>query len=65
MYKEDKDARWDVDNQWLWTKWFLDTIVELGKIPDDSVKYVRSAGQITFIPSKDRKLVFNLQLIRD
>jgi hypothetical protein len=65
MYKEDKDARWDVDNQWLWTKWFLDTAVELGKIPDDSVKYVRSAGQITFIPSKDRKLVFNLQLIRD
>ena len=65
MYKEPKDGRWDIDNQWLWTKWFLDTCVELGKIPDDSVKYIKSAGQITYHPSKDRKLVFNLQLIRD
>tara|TARA_Y100001973_G_C5209092_1_gene343986 strand:+ start:11415 stop:11996 length:582 start_codon:yes stop_codon:yes gene_type:complete len=65
MYKEHTDSRWDVDNQWLWTKWFLDTLVDLGKIPDDSVEYIRSAGQITFIPSNERKLVFNIQLIRD
>ena len=65
MYKEESDSRWDVDNQWLWTKWFLDTCVEMGKIPDDSIKYVRSAGQITFIPSTERKLVFNIQLIRN
>ena len=63
MYKPVGILNWDCDNQWPWTKWFLDTLVEKGKIPEDSVEYVRSSGQLTYIPSEDRKLVFNIQII--
>jgi len=63
MYKPADRLNWDCDNQWPWTKWFLDTLVEKGKIPEDSVEYVRSSGQISYIPSDDRKLVFNIQII--
>ena len=63
MYKPLAVQNWDCDNQWPWTKWFLDTCVELGKIPDDSIQIVRSSGQITYIPSNERKLVFNITII--
>ena len=63
MYKPLAVQNWDCDNQWPWTKWFLDTCVELGKIPDDSIQIVRSSGQITYIPSDERKLVFNITII--
>ena len=63
MYKPLQVQNWDCDNQWPWTKWFLDTCVELGKIPDDSIQIVRSSGQITYIPSDERKLVFNITII--
>ena len=63
MYKPLQVQNWDCDNQWPWTKWFLDTCVELGKIPDDSVQIVRSSGQVTYIPSDERKLVFNITII--
>ena len=52
---------WDCDNKWPWTKWFQDTMVETGIIPDDSVGYIRSAGQIYFnevSDIKDRSLIF-------
>ena len=38
-------------------------LVELEKIPDDNVEYVRSSGQINYIESDERKLVFNIQII--
>jgi len=63
MYRPIGTGNWDVDNQWVWTKWFLDTLVEHEKIPGDHVQYVTSAGQITFIESDERKLVFNIQII--
>ena len=63
MYKPLQVQNWDCDNQWPWTKWFLDTCVDLGKIPDDSIQIVRSSGQITYIPSNERKLVFNITII--
>ena len=63
MYKPLGVQNWDCDNQWPWTKWFLDTCVELGKIPDDSIQIVRSSGQVTYIPSDERKLVFNITII--
>ena len=63
IYKPNDSDKWDCDNQWPWVKWFMDTLVEKGKIPEDSVAYVRSAGQVTYIPSDDRKLVFNIQII--
>ena len=63
MYKPAGIQNWDCDNQWPWTKWFLDTLVEHNKIPDDSISVVRSSGQVTFIESEQRKLVFNIQII--
>ena len=63
MYKPLQVQNWDCDNQWPWTKWLLDTCVELGKIPDDSIQIVRSSGQVTYIPSDERKLVFNITII--
>ena len=63
MYRPKGLSNWDVDNQWIWTKWFLDTLVEKGKIPEDSIQFVSSAGQVTFIEAEDRKLVFNIQII--
>lgn len=63
LYKPADVLNWDCDNLWPWTKWFLDTLVEKGKIPEDSVEYVRSSGQINYIESDIRKLVFNVQLI--
>ena len=42
----------------------MDTLVECGKITDDSIEFVRSSGQISYIESVDeRKLVFNIQII--
>ena len=63
MYKPGDLQNWDCDNQWPWTKWFLDTLVEMGKIEEDNVSIVRSSGQVTYIESDERKLVFNIQII--
>tara|TARA_R110000787_G_scaffold70911_6_gene157789 strand:- start:270 stop:857 length:588 start_codon:yes stop_codon:yes gene_type:complete len=64
MYKPIQKPFWDCDNQWPWTKWFLDTCVDMGKIPTDSIECIRSSGQITYIESDVKKLVFNIQIIR-
>ncbi len=57
-------ANWDVSNKWPWIKWFEDTLVELGKIPDDCILYVRDSGRIIFHPvntPEEKKLVFNIK----
>jgi len=54
---------WDVSNKWPWIKWFEDTLVEMRKLPDDCVRYVRDSGRIIFYEiadAKDKKLVFNV-----
>jgi len=43
-------ADWDVDNLWIYHKCFLDSLRDLQIVPDDSILYVRQAGQTTFIP---------------
>ena len=58
------EANWDLDNLWPWTKWFMDTLVEHKKIPDDSINYVRSVGQVSYVESDERKLIFNIKLIK-
>ena len=63
IYKPGDRLNWDCDNQWLWMKWFLDTLVEKGKIPEDNVQFVRSSGQINYIESETRQLVFNITII--
>jgi len=63
IYKPGDRLNWDCDNQWLWMKWFLDTLVEKGKIPEDNVQFVRSSGQINYVESETRQLVFNITII--
>jgi hypothetical protein len=58
-------ANWDVSNKWPWIKWFEDTLVELKKIPDDSIQYVRDSGRITFIETAteaEKKIVFSVSI---
>lgn len=43
-------GEWDVDNLWIYHKCFLDSLRDLKLIPDDSILYVRQAGQTTFVP---------------
>ena len=61
--KKDYIPKWDIDNLWIWIKCFQDTLVEMGKIEDDNIKYIPNSGEIEFIPVKDfkdRKLIFEL-----
>ena len=61
--KKDYIPKWDIDNLWIWVKCFQDTLVEMGKIEDDNIKYIPNSGEIEFIPVedfKDRKLIFEL-----
>lgn len=59
------EPEFDADNQWIWIKWFLDTIK--GRfIPEDTVKYVPDVGRIKFVPVShidDMALVFQMEKI--
>lgn len=60
---ENQSQNWDCSNQWIWIKWFEDTLVEYGKIPDDSILFIRDSGGIKFRPVEDhnqRKLIFTI-----
>ena len=57
-------GNWDLDNLWIYNKCFQDLLVKLGKIPDDNVQHITSAGGIEFFPvdlEEDRKLVYVIQ----
>ena len=59
--KKDYQAKWDADNMWIWGKIFNDTLTEEGFVTDDSVSYIRAAGEVKHVPVKtfdERKLVF-------
>jgi hypothetical protein len=63
------EPSFDVDNQWIWIKCFTDTIAkDLDLLVDDTVKYIPSNGDITYLPIdnfEDRKLEFKLTRIKD
>lgn len=65
IYNIKGKENWDISNKWPWIKWFEDTLVELNKIPDDSIQYVRDSGRITFEEVDDeskKKIVFSVSL---
>ena len=56
----------DIDNLWPLEKWFTDSLVSLGVIPDDSPKFVISNGEkcYKFIPNdQQRTLEFIITLV--
>lgn len=56
-----KSANFDMSNFWFYYKYFEDSLVDKGIIPDDSVKYITKPGAPLLIPVdkwEDRKFVF-------
>ncbi len=54
----------DLDNMHIYTKAFLDLLVNMGFIPDDSKQYVTQAGGFRYTPVAykfERKLVFSIK----
>lgn len=52
---------WDCSNKWIYIKWFEDTLVDLNIIPDDSIRYIKSSGKVTYIESNKDLLVFYIK----
>ena len=66
IYPQNIATVWDCSNKWPWIKWFEDTLVEHGKIEDDSIDFVRSSGTISFVEItdlKERKLCFVIEKV--
>jgi hypothetical protein len=54
---------WDLDNQWIYHKCFLDSLVTNGVLPDDNIMFVTQAPGFRYFPvdhKEDRKLVYRL-----
>ena len=41
---------WDLDNQWIYHKCFLDALVNAGVLPDDNVMFVTQAPAFRYFP---------------
>ena len=54
---------WDLDNQWIYHKCFLDALVAAGKVPDDNVMYITQAPAFRYFPvdnPEERKIIYRL-----
>lgn len=54
-------GNWDLDNLWFYQKCFLDTLVKMGVLRDDTIEYITAPGRPEFYPvekEEDRKFVF-------
>lgn len=61
-------ADWDVDNLWIYHKCFLDSLTDLGIIPDDNILSVREAGRTRFIPIVEKeapRMVFTINKVEE
>lgn len=66
-YRDKSGVIPDIDNLWPLEKWFTDSLVELGIIPDDSPKYVINNGEKCYKwidNDQMRSLEFNITLIK-
>ena len=55
------EANFDMSNFWFYLKYFEDTLIDEGLIPDDSVRYITGSAGPLFIPVRrfgQRKFVF-------
>ena len=63
LYAPLQGKNWDLDNQWIYHKCFLDAVVAKGIIPDDNIMFVTQAPAFRFFPvehKEDRKIVYRL-----
>lgn len=56
------EPNWDIDNQWIWMKMFLDAAQEYGLLKNDTVRYVvKESKEFVEVPSfADRYIKFVL-----
>ena len=63
IYEVKEDKLPDIDNLWIWKKWFADCLTELEIIPDDGPDYIIESGYIKYhwvTTEEERKLIFNI-----
>lgn len=54
---------WDLDNQWIYHKCFLDALVKADVLPDDNVMFVTQAPAFRYFPvdtPEERKIVYRI-----
>lgn len=54
---------WDLDNQWIYHKCFLDALVAEGCLPDDNIMFITQAPAFRYFPCdhiEDRKIVYRI-----
>ena len=54
---------WDLDNQWIYHKCFIDALVAASVLPDDNIMFVTQAPGLCYYPvaePEERKLVYRL-----
>jgi hypothetical protein len=54
---------WDLDNQWIYHKCFLDSLVANNVLPDDNVMFITQAPAFRFFPcehKEERKIVYRI-----
>jgi hypothetical protein len=54
---------WDLDNQWIYHKCFLDSLVASGVVPDDNVMFITQAPAFRYFPvdnPEERKIIYRL-----
>lgn len=63
LYCPIASKNWDLDNQWIYHKCFLDSLVKNGVLPDDNIMFVTQAPGFRYFPvdhKEERKLVYRL-----
>lgn len=65
IYEIKQDKLPDIDNLWIWKKWFADCLTELEIIVDDNPDYIIESGYTKYhwvTTQEERKLVFNINI---
>lgn len=55
---EQSSRPWDIENQWIWNKAFLDECQERGVLPSDDVRHIRGTAQDwEYVPHYDQRWI--------
>jgi hypothetical protein len=65
VYRMPGIPNWDLDNLWIYRKAFMDVLVDMEIIPDDTIRYVTGQAGPHIIPvefSHEEKFIFRLRV---
>ena len=63
LYAPMAARNWDLDNQWIYHKCFLDALVSSGVLPDDNIMFITQAPAFRYFPvdmPEERKIIYRL-----